>query len=419
MPAQTRQSSKLKENTKRCTRAPGGAAVKSIKSVVPSASIPYRAAAAAVKRVAAASSCTAKAVKLSQQQQQPRESRVLRPLNAQWLNERRTVRREISSVGGNKRHSQVFPVKYADEKDDFECRAYAFRVYEYLRDLEDRHRAVETHPDKYVCAKSRSFVINWLISKCFLLGIWVNIHRRFHMKQETLQLSIRYFDKYIENVQYSHGEVQLIALTSLFIASKYEETYIPTLDDFLFLTDGSYEVQRMLDFEQRFLTILNYELGLPSPINFLKRASKISGVNHATYLFALYLIELWFFDLELVRQWSPSHVASVALYVSMVGHNVVPVWSPAVAFHMKVSEDQVEQDSRRLCSLIDKVDQLGCSAVCEKYTIALMNYVATNTYIATFVLRSNGYLRPSVCSGRENRENIGIPDYFSRGSRKN
>lgn len=64
----------------------------------------------------------------------------------------------------------------------------------------------------------------------------------------------------------------------MFLASKYEEMYPPEISDFAYVTDGAYSTAEIRDMEMLILRVLNFKLGRPIPLLFLRRASKIREV---------------------------------------------------------------------------------------------------------------------------------------------
>ena len=43
------------------------------------------------------------------------------------------------------------------------------------------------------------------------------------------------------------SRVQLVGVCCMLIACKYEEMYIPTVEDFVYITDGTYTTKQVLD----------------------------------------------------------------------------------------------------------------------------------------------------------------------------
>lgn len=73
--------------------------------------------------------------------------------------------------------------------------------------------------------------------------------------------------------------LQLVGVTAMFIASKYEEMYPPEIGDFAFVTNNTYTKHQIRQMEMKILRALNFGLGRPLPLHFLRRASKIAEVQ--------------------------------------------------------------------------------------------------------------------------------------------
>jgi hypothetical protein len=69
----------------------------------------------------------------------------------------------------------------------------------------------------------------------------------------------------------------LVGVTSLLIASKYEEIYPPELKDFVFITDKAYNKEDVLQMEYNILNILSFDITFPTIHRFLERYMKILG----------------------------------------------------------------------------------------------------------------------------------------------
>lgn len=79
--------------------------------------------------------------------------------------------------------------------------------------------------------------------------------------------------------------LQLVGVTGMFIASKYEEMYPPEIGDFAFVTDNTYTKLQIRQMEMKILRALNFSLGRPLPLHFLRRASKIGEVSISSETF--------------------------------------------------------------------------------------------------------------------------------------
>lgn len=77
----------------------------------------------------------------------------------------------------------------------------------------------------------RMILISWL----------VEVHMKFKLLPETLFLTINILDRYtLFKPNIKRGDYQLVAVSAMLIACKYEEIYAPEIRDFIFMTDKAY-----------------------------------------------------------------------------------------------------------------------------------------------------------------------------------
>lgn len=68
----------------------------------------------------------------------------------------------------------------------------------------------------------------------------------------------------------------------MWLASKYEEMFIPEVGDFAYITDNAFTKPQIREMERLILVGLNFEIGRPLPLHFLRRASKAGNVRNST-----------------------------------------------------------------------------------------------------------------------------------------
>ena len=110
-------------------------------------------------------------------------------------------------------------------------------------------------------------------------------------------------------------QLQLTGVTSMFLASKYEEIYPPSIFDFTYICADTYNDEQMRDMERNILVSLSYDLNKPFTIQFLRRYSKITKASNKEHNLAKYILELSLLDWKLstVR---PSIKAAAALLLA-------------------------------------------------------------------------------------------------------
>lgn len=72
-----------------------------------------------------------------------------------------------------------------------------------------------SQPD--VNAKMRAILVDWLIE----------VHKKFELMPETLYLSINIVDRFLSLKVVSRKELQLVGISSMLLACKYEEIWAP------------------------------------------------------------------------------------------------------------------------------------------------------------------------------------------------
>ena len=65
----------------------------------------------------------------------------------------------------------------------------------------------------------------------------------------------------------------------MLIASKYEEMYAPEVQDFVFITDNTYTSAEIRSMEKQMLRVMDYSLGTPLCLHFLRRYSRAGEVR--------------------------------------------------------------------------------------------------------------------------------------------
>lgn len=87
---------------------------------------------------------------------------------------------------------------------------------------------------------------------------------KFKLLPETLFLTVSIIDRYLEKVSVNRKDLQLVGITAMLIASKYEEIYPPEVKDFIFITDKAYTMSQVLRMEGDILVTLNFRLSVPT-----------------------------------------------------------------------------------------------------------------------------------------------------------
>lgn len=180
---------------------------------------------------------------------------------------------------------------------------YGEEIFEYMHQLEDKMRPDASYMDiqAEIQWSMRSVLMDWL----------VQVHNRFTLLPETLFLSVNYVDRFLSKKVVSLGKLQLVGATALFLAAKYEEINCPSVQEIVYMVDGAYTADEVLKAERFMLSMLQFELGWPGPMSFLRRISKADDYDLETRTLSKYFLEITIMDERFVGC-APSFLAAGA-----------------------------------------------------------------------------------------------------------
>ncbi|KAG0196480.1 G2/mitotic-specific cyclin [Mortierella sp. GBA30] len=200
-----------------------------------------------------------------------------------------------------------------DAHDPLMVSEYVVEIFDYMQELE-----IATMPDpnymvtqKELAWKMRGVLVDWL----------AEVHNKFKLLPETLFLSVNLIDRFLSLRTVSLVKLQLVGVTALFIAAKYEEVMAPSVQNFIYMSDGGFSDHEILQAERYMLQALGFQLCYPSPMNFLRRISKADNYDIHSRTVAKYLMEIPLLDHSFL-ECPPSMISGAALCLArrMMGH---------------------------------------------------------------------------------------------------
>lgn len=194
-----------------------------------------------------------------------------------------------------------------DLDDPSMCAEYVREIFDYYRALEDVTAPNPTYMDHQddLEWKMRGILIDWLIE----------VHTRFRLLPETLFLAVNIVDRFLSQKVVPLDKLQLVGITAMFIASKYEEVLSPHVGNFVHVADDGFTVDEVLSAERYTLSTLKYDLSYPNPMNFLRRISKADNYDIQTRTLGKYFMEISLVDHRFL-EFKQSHVAAAAMYLA-------------------------------------------------------------------------------------------------------
>ena len=156
--------------------------------------------------------------------------------------------------------------------------------------------------------KMRTILIDWLI----------DVHNKFHFKEETLYITIYIMDSYLSKKFIQRKRFQLLGITSFLIASKLNEIYFRRISDYAFITDNAYTQDEIKQMEKDICKTLNFNFLFPSPLSFFEILSIKFGLYEDLnkYYYAQFLMQTFLMDIRSL-DFSYSSIACTCCYIVM------------------------------------------------------------------------------------------------------
>lgn len=152
----------------------------------------------------------------------------------------------------------------------------------------------------------RSILVDWI----------VEVHMKFRLLPETLYLCVNIIDRYLSCVPVQRNRLQLVGVTALLIACKYEEIYPPEVKDCVYITDRAYTRQEVLDMEAHIVKVLKFTLTVPTGHPFLQRFLHVTQATTVVRCLASYYLERMLQE-HSALQFKPSVLAATAVALAL------------------------------------------------------------------------------------------------------
>lgn len=168
----------------------------------------------------------------------------------------------------------------------------------------------------------RKTLIDWLLQ----------VHLRYHMLPETLWIAVNLVDRFLSVRVVSLVKLQLVGVTAMFIAAKYEEILAPryapgsqvglsladmlSVEEFVYMTENGYTKDEILKGERIILQTLDFTISsYCSPYSWVRRISKADDYDIQTRTLSKFLMEMTLLDHRFLRC-KPSMIAAVGMYLA-------------------------------------------------------------------------------------------------------
>ncbi|CAD6190215.1 unnamed protein product [Caenorhabditis auriculariae] len=229
-------------------------------------------------------------------------------------------------IGRNEKQAQIAVIRPIEKETilrpdikgsdrELLCADFHDQSYQYLL---RRENFFQISPDFLagceVTPKMRSILVDWL----------VQVSSRFQLVQETLHLTVYILDRMLATKTIGKDELQLVGITAMLVAAKFEEIFSPDMGDYEFITDNTYNRKQIIRMELRVLDTIGFQLTRPCSLQFLRwfsRELQAEGIiNDEDYnyvhVMAKYLGEVALLDASMTHI-KPSRIAIAGIVIGL------------------------------------------------------------------------------------------------------
>ncbi|XVE60947.1 hypothetical protein DITRI_Ditri06bG0001800 [Diplodiscus trichospermus] len=277
-----------------------------------------------------------------------------------------TARSKAACGIANKPKEEIVDIDEADANNHLAGVEYVDDIYKFYKFVENECRPHDyMHLQTDINEKMRAILIDWLI----------DVHQKFELSPEALYLTINLIDRFLSVKIVPRRELQLLGMSAMLIAAKYEEIWPLEVNDLVCIADRAYTNEQTLVMEKTILGRLEWTLTVPTPYVFLARFVKASIPDDKMENMVYFLAELGMMHYETIK-FCPSMIAASAVYAARCSLNKTPVWTNTLKFHTGYSEPQLMDCAKLLAFFHSKAAESRLQVIYKKYSDSQRGAVA-------------------------------------------
>ncbi|GAB4850546.1 G2/mitotic-specific cyclin S13-6, variant 2 [Ancistrocladus abbreviatus] len=216
----------------------------------------------------------------------------------------------------------ILNIDEGDQDNNLAVAEYVEDIYSFYKLTEDEGRVQDymgMQPD--INERMRSILVDWLIE----------VHHKFELRPETLYLTINIIDRFLSLITVPRKELQLVGISSMLIASKYEEIWAPQVNDFVCISDRAYVSEQM---------------------------------ENMVFFFA----ELGLLHYSTIISYSSSTIAASSVYAARCTLEKSPTWTGTLRHYTGYSEEELKDCAKLLVGLHSMAPESKLKAVYKKFS---------------------------------------------------
>lgn len=191
--------------------------------------------------------------------------------------------------------------------DELETVHYVTDIMQRLYEAEDRFSIQPfAKYQSFVPSKTRLIAVDWIC----------RLQCKLELEAETFYLAVHIFDRFGSTAVLPESDVQKVATTALWIASKYHDIYAPEVYDLTDIADDCFASEDLIEMEITVLKALSFRISAPTAFPFLKRFLHWSKASRTMSFVASYYLERAI-HLQDSLKFRPSELAAAAVCLAI------------------------------------------------------------------------------------------------------
>ena len=240
---------------------------------------------------------------------------------------------------------------------------YFSDIFKYFFEIESTYLPIPNYMDSQndINEKMRGILNDWLIE----------VHLKYKLVPDTMYLTINLIDRYLSKKKVLRTKLQLVGVTAMFIASKYEEIFPPEAKDFVYITDNACNKKELLDMEIDMLTTLNFDITFPSQYRFLELFKQVLNLSDIMFNYSYYLLDLCLINYKMIK-YKFSELAATAVLIS------IKIFKGVLDNFEKTGykENQLTNCCKDMCNILQNSEKNNLPAVRKKFSLGKFMEVA-------------------------------------------
>ncbi|CAD6238833.1 unnamed protein product [Miscanthus lutarioriparius] len=275
--------------------------------------------------------------------------------------------RDSDGVVSSPKKTDPYDIDTPDSCNELAVVEYVEDIYRFYKSTEGTCLPLSSYMSSQaeISERMRAILIDWIIE----------VQYRLILMPETLYLTVYIIDQYLSMESVPRKELQLVGISAMLIASKYEETWAPLVKDLLCLCDNAFTRDQILTKEKAILDRLHWNLTVPTMYMFIVRYLKAAMGDEKLENMAFFYSELALVQYTMLV-YPPSVTAAAAVYAARCTLGMNPRWTDILEHHTGLTEPQLLDCARRLIRFHALAPESKQKAVYKKYSSPKLGAVA-------------------------------------------